>query len=114
MCSILVIDDEKEILDFMQTALSEFGHNVEVAEDGLKGIQKFDKGNFDIVITDMEMPILDGRGVVRHIRASNKKSSLIFGMSGTPWQLENLDFDVTLSKPFQIAELVDTVTRLSN
>ncbi len=114
MCSILVIDDEKGILNFMQKALSRFGYNVEVAEDGFQGIQKFDKGNFDIVITDMEMPIIDGHGVVRHIRASNKKSSLIFGMSGTPWLLENKDFDVTLSKPFQITELVDTITRLSN
>lgn len=114
MCSILVIDDEKGILDFMQKALSEFGYNVEVAEDGFKGIQKFDKGEFDIVITDMEMPILDGRGVVRHIRTSSKKSSLIFGMSGKPWLLENMDFDVTLSKPFLITELVDTVRRLSN
>ena len=114
MCSILVIDDEKGILNFMQKALSRFGHNVEVAEDGFQGIQKFDKGNFDIVITDMQTPIIDVHGVVRHIRTSNNKSSLIFGMSGTPWLLENNDFDVTLSKPFQITELVDTITRLSN
>ena len=86
MCSILVIDDEKKILSFVQEALTLFGHKVEVAEDGLKGIEKFDNGSFDIVITDMRMPRIDGREVVRHIRNSPKKSIPIVGISGTPWR----------------------------
>ena len=76
MCSILVIDDEKQMLSVVQEALTLLGHKVEVAEDGLKGIQKFDNGNFDIVITDMRMPRLDGRGVVQHaVRTSSRMPS---------------------------------------
>ena len=113
MCSILVIDDEKQMLSVVQEALTLLGHKVEVAEDGLKGIQKFDNGSFDIVITDMRMPRLDGRGVVQHIRDFRKKSIPIVGISGTPWLLQDADFDVILPKPFPLDELLDTVTKLN-
>ena len=113
MCSILVIDDEKAILGFVQKALSLSGHEVEVAEDGLKGIEKFDDGCFDIVITDICMPQLDGRGVVQHIRNSNQKSISIIGISGTPWLIQDDDIDAILPKPFPLKELLHTVTKLN-
>ncbi len=113
MCSILVIDDEKQMLMVVQEALTLLGHKVEVAEDGLKGIQKFDNGSFDIVITDMRMPRLDGRAVVQHVRNSRKKSIPIIGISGTPWLLQDADFDAILPKPFPLEELLDTVSKLN-
>ena len=94
MCSILVIEDEKNILNLLQEVLTLSGHKVEVAEDGLIGIQKFNDGNFDIVITDVRMPKLDGRGVVQHIRNSHRKSISIIGISGTPWLIQDMDFDI--------------------
>ena len=113
MCSILVIDDEKNILNLLQEALRLLGHKVEVANDGLKGVQKFDDGSFDIVITDVRMPKLDGRGVVQHIRNSRKKSISIIGMSGTPWLLKDIDFDTILPKPFPLEKLLEVVTKLN-
>jgi CheY-like chemotaxis protein len=74
MCTILVIDDEKGILSVIEAALRRFGHDVEIALDGIEGIKKFDDGCYDMVITDMRMPRLDGKGVVQHIRASRKNS----------------------------------------
>jgi CheY-like chemotaxis protein len=112
MCSILVIDDEKGLLSVLREALTRFGHRVEIAEDGLEGVQKFDGGGFDIVITDMRMPGLDGEGVVRHIRKSPHKSIPVIGISGTPWLLKENGFDVILPKPFPLQELIDSVTRL--
>jgi len=112
MCSILVIDDEKGLLSVLREALTRFGHRVEIAEDGLEGVQKFDGGGFDIVITDMRMPGLDGEGVVRHIRKSPHKSIPVIGISGTPWLLKENGFDVILSKPFPLQDLIDSVSRL--
>ena len=112
MCSILVIDDEKGILSVLREALTRFGHRVEIAEDGYEGIQKFDGGCFDMVITDMCMPGLDGEGVVKHIRNSNNHSIPIIGISGTPWFLQNNSFDLILPKPFRLKELMDSVTQL--
>jgi len=68
MYHILVIDDEKAILNVVQTALSRAGFKVDTALDGQKGLQKFDSGQFDLVITDILMPGIDGRDIVKHIR----------------------------------------------
>ena len=99
MCSILVIDDEKAILGFVQQALTLFGHKVEVADDGLKGIKKFDEGRFDIVITDIRMPQLDGKGVVQHIRNSSQKSTPIIGISGKRTLIDRILGNEKASKP---------------
>jgi len=109
MSSILVIDDEKGILQIIHQTLTRFGHNVETAEDGKEGIQKFDDGNFDVVITDLLMPGIDGNGVVQHIRKSQRQSIPVIAISGTPWQLESKEFDMVLPKPFPLKELVDSI-----
>ena len=113
MCTILVIDDEKGIVRVIQEALTRFGHNVEIAFNGIEGIQKFNDGSYDMVITDLRMPRLDGKGVVQHIRNSQRNSVPILGISGTPWHLEKSDFDAILSKPFSIQPLIDTVKNLT-
>jgi CheY-like chemotaxis protein len=109
MSTILVIDDEKGILQIIRQTLTRFGHEVETAGDGQEGIDKFDDGNFDIVITDIRMPGVDGNGVVKHIRNSNRQSIPVIAISGTPWQLETQSFDMVLPKPFPLKELVDSI-----
>lgn len=114
MHNILVIDDEKSIAFLTSIALSKSGFNVEKAINGLEGIQKFDEGHYDLVITDILMPGLDGNGVVRHIRNSRRQFTPVIGVSGTPWLLEDSDFDAVLSKPSSIKTLVDTVKNLTS
>lgn len=113
MCTILVIDDEKGILRVIEEALTKFGHEVEIAVDGYEGIQKFDDGSYDMVITDLRMPRLDGKGVVKHIRNSQKNSVPVIGISGTPWLIQDLGFDAVLPKPFPLQDLVESVKKLS-
>jgi DNA-binding response OmpR family regulator len=114
MCTILVIDDEKGILRVIEEALTKFGHNVEIAADGFEGIQKFDDGSYDMVITDLRMPRIDGKGVVKHIRNSRKNSVPVIGISGTPWLIQDLGFDAVLPKPFPLRDLVESVNKLSS
>ena len=109
MSKILVIDDERSILQIIRQALTRFGHKVETAIDGQEGIDKFDDGNFDIVITDIRMPGVDGNGVVKHIRNSNRQFIPVIAISGTPWQLEANHFDMVLPKPFPLQKLVDSI-----
>jgi DNA-binding response OmpR family regulator len=113
MCTILVIDDEKGILGLIQEALTRFGHVVETAFDGIEGIKKFDDGRYDMVITDLRMPRLDGKGVVRHIRNSRRNSTPVLGISGTPWQTQDSGFDAVLAKPFPLRDLVESVKKLT-
>jgi len=109
MSTILVIDDDKSILQIIYQALTRFGHHVETAGDGKEGIEKFDDGNFDIVITDIRMPGVDGNGVVNHIRKSKRQSIPVIAISGTPWQLEGKNFDMVLPKPFPLKKLIDSI-----
>ena len=113
MHNILVIDDEESVLLMITMALAKFGFDVEIATDGLEGIKKFDEGRFDLVITDILMPVLDGFGVVRHIRNSERRYTPVIAISGTPWLLVNGDFDAVLSKSILIQTLVDTVKTLT-
>jgi len=112
MSTVLVIDDEKGILQIIRQALTKFGHHVETAADGQEGIRKFDDGSFDIVITDIRMPGIDGNGVVKHIRNSEKQSIPVIAISGTPWLMESNAFDMVLAKPFPLQKLVESIGSL--
>ena len=112
MCKILVIDDETAIVDIVKQALGIYGHNVETATNGREGIAKFDSDCFDLVITDICMPDIDGNGVVQHIRGSDKKYIPVIGISGTAWAVKDNSFDTILEKPFPIKTLIDSVQKL--
>ena len=112
MGTILIIEDEQGILELIQEVLTMSGHNVDTASDGQEGIQKFDNNSFDLVITDVCMPGTSGHTVVQHIRNSSKKGTPVIGISGTPWLLQNQDFDMVLQKPFPLQTLIDSVRRL--
>jgi CheY-like chemotaxis protein len=114
MCTVLIIDDEQTILTLLRLALIEFGYNVETATGGREGIEKFDKKFIDIVITDICMPGIGGKDVARHIRNSSRRTTPVVAISGTPWLLEDGDFDRILAKPFPLKALYDIIEDLSN
>lgn len=114
MSRILVIEDEREVRMLLKCALERFGHSVETAEDGVDGVRKFEQGWFDLVITDIRMPGLDGDGVLREIRLSPTGGATpVIGMSGTPWLLDRGPFDHVVAKPFPLASLKGLVERFA-
>lgn len=65
MRNILGIDDEKSIARMLYQALTKCGYNVETATGGQEGIKKFIAGQFDLVITNILIPGLNGNDVAR-------------------------------------------------
>lgn len=114
MYNVLIIDDELSILSLIKEILTRFGYNAETASGGLEGLSVFDEGSFDVVITDIRMPDVDGHAVVRHIRGSGSPDTPIIGVSGTPWLLDNGEFDSTISKPFSIHTLLNVIEKLTS
>ncbi len=112
MSRILVIDDEMDIADLIRKALTRLGYTVEIASNGRQGLQLFKDATFDLVVTDMCMPDLDGTCIVRHIRGSSRPLTPVMGISGTPWLLKEAGCDAVLPKPFRLQALVDSVKRL--
>jgi two-component system, chemotaxis family, chemotaxis protein CheY len=75
---ILTIDDSKTIRDMLNLTLSEAGFEVLQAVDGEDGIDVLEKQNdrVDVVITDINMPKMDGYGVIRHIRGQQRYNGM--------------------------------------
>jgi len=69
MAKILVIDDEKSIRNTLQEVLEYEGHQVECANEGNEGIEKFNSNNYDIVLCDIKMPGMDGIEVLEKLNA---------------------------------------------
>ena len=114
MCNVLVIDDEEMVRDLLKHALSRVDVAVETAGDAEKGMAKFDDGVYDLVITDVRMPGVDGHRILHHIRGSKRHRTPVIGVSGTPWLLSNGDFDDVLHKPFAIRHLLEKVQYLTH
>ena len=110
--NMLVIDDDADILDAIVALLEHMGHTVVTARGGKNGIDEFEKRDFDMVLTDIFMPDLDGKRVARHIRESGKTSVRVVGMSGTPWAVNKERFDAFLSKPFSIMDICNCIEDL--
>jgi two-component system, NtrC family, nitrogen regulation response regulator NtrX len=60
MASILVVDDERAIRNSLKDILEFESHKVEIAENGLEGLEKVKNGKFDVIFSDIKMPQMDG------------------------------------------------------
>lgn len=112
MCKVLIIDDEEAVRSLLTEVFVLNGIDTDAAVNGSDGLEKFHAGEFDIVITDLVMPGINGNGVARQIRSSDRPETPIIGISGTTWLFENNHFDLVLEKPMSIISLVDAVKDL--
>lgn len=68
MAKILAVDDSPSIRRLVSMTLQQAGHDVESAEDGAEALNKAKAGNYDVVITDVHMPVMDGITFTRELR----------------------------------------------
>jgi CheY-like chemotaxis protein len=114
MALVLVIDDQRSIRIIIAMVLEDLGHEVQLAEDGQKGIDMLKGSNdFDLVITDINMPNKDGNEVARHIRGSTRASIPVVAITGFPEEADKELFDSTIIKPFKLEKLRETVARFT-
>ncbi len=112
---LLVVDDNPDILEFLSSAMKLFGHTVDTACDGIDAIHLQSSNRYDAVITDADMPRMDGFSLCRFVKEQSPGVRII-GMSGVRGEkaFRNAGADVCLSKPFSISELREAVeSRLS-
>lgn len=72
--SVLAIDDSRTIRELLHQALGKAGFTVTTANDGVEGVEAFNQSEVDVVITDINMPRMDGFGVIDAIRGGNVNS----------------------------------------
>ena len=71
MAKILIIDDEKAICNTLKEILSYEKYEVDIANDGAEGIKKAETGNYDLVLSDIKMPKMDGIEVLQKLQEMN-------------------------------------------
>jgi len=69
---VLVVDDSLNTREIEKDVLEAHGYHVTLAEDGLDGLQKARDGQFDAILTDVEMPNMDGFTLTAHLRQEEK------------------------------------------
>ncbi|MCL4553932.1 MAG: response regulator transcription factor [Actinobacteria bacterium] len=113
--SILVVDDEKEILSFMRSNLVARGFDVHIAHDGAEALQLMEAKSPDLMILDILMPEVDGFEVCRRVREWSSVPIIVLSALGRDQdkvQALDLGADDYLTKPFSIDELLARVRAL--
>ncbi len=107
---VLVIDDEPDLADFVRFYLQTDGHDVTVAKDCEEAIALATKNNFDYVVSDVRMPMMDGPALAKEIlRVAQVKPIFIFCTSFAedfPTETKDLNIGGFLVKPIQRGELL--------
>nr|WP_295889615.1 response regulator [uncultured Devosia sp.] len=115
MARILVAEDDPSVRAFVVSALTMKGHEVVAEEDGGLAAETVDaeNGRFDLLLSDIKMPIMDGIGLALHV-AAKFPDVIIVLMTGFADQrerahgLEALIYDV-ITKPFTLVDLLQKV-----
>ncbi len=113
---ILLVEDEKKIADTLSKGLMELSYHVQTAYDGKIGLKLFNSGNFDLVITDINMPGVNGYDLCKIIRSSDQQIPIIMltALNATDDKIEGFDMgaDDYLIKPFEFKELLVRIRAL--
>lgn len=111
MMKILIVDDEKPILNLIRSSLTNAGYRCDTAEDGGQALEKIDSGKYDLILLDIMLPEVDGLELMEYIRplgipvifltAKNTISDKVKGL--------RMGAEDYMVKPFEIAELIARV-----
>jgi len=114
--TILVVDDEFGILEVLEAILSDAGFKVVSAMNGQEAMALLQKEVPDLVIVDFMMPLLDGAGVIKAMRADGKLGRVpVLLASALPEQTISercTGYDAFLRKPYKTERLMEEISRL--
>ena len=106
---VLVIEDDINIAELVRLYLDRDGFDVTIAHDGGKGLAEFENTNFDLVILDIMLPVLDGWSVLKEIRNQSKTPVIMLTAKGETFdKVAGLEMgaDDYIVKPFETKELI--------
>jgi CheY-like chemotaxis protein len=116
-CTIVVVEDHEDARTYLGIFLSRLGANVVLAKDGIEGLDAVKKHDPDLVITDLQMPRMDGFELLREIRGLKPEvggsvpiiAMTAFGTTIENARLVNMGFQDWLQKPFTIEKFLTTI-----
>lgn len=118
MARILIVDDMESIRKILSTALASEGHDITTAANGADALVKILDAPYDIVLTDMEMPVIDGPQLIAELQQIRPATAIV-GMTGrlAPDVLEleqrRLGIAALLAKPPDLGHLRSTIQNVA-
>jgi CheY-like chemotaxis protein len=115
---LLYVEDNEEARRFTLELLSRFFDNISVAVNGKDGLELFQSKKFDLIISDVNMPIMGGIEMAHLIRKTDRKIPIFILSAHTETHIkeaaENIDVTRYLTKPLNLAELTEILRHLIN
>jgi len=115
MQKILIIDDDPQILDVIASVLRDGGYTVDTAANGTKAIRSIDTESYDLVITDLKMPEVDGMMVLKHVvdRSPDTMCIILTGYGTIEGAVEAIKAGAFhyITKPVKSAEIMTVVEK---
>jgi CheY-like chemotaxis protein len=113
---ILVVDDEEGIREILSTVLSGMGYEVVTANSGTEALNLFPRSSFALVLTDLEMPGMDGWNLASRIRDTSPDIPVV-AMTGQPKEnviekIKGNSFNAAIFKPFRLEQLLEMIEKL--
>lgn len=113
---ILIVEDDREVLDYIVNGLAEHGHTMDKARDGKEGLFLATTEDYDVIIMDRMLPSLDGLTIIRTMRGAGKKTPVLIlsALGEVDDRVKGLRAggDDYLVKPFAFSELLARVEAL--
>jgi len=114
--TILLVDDEPDLRSIIAEWFRREGCHVLVAEDGAQALQIISANRIDVVVSDVRMPVMDGITLLKRVKESGYKSSVMFVSGFTdvikPRESYDLGVEAVMSKPVERRHLIAAVTRI--
>jgi two-component system chemotaxis response regulator CheY len=117
--TILTVDDSRTMRDMLRLALAEAGYRVVQAVDGVEGLERLNAEGADVIITDINMPNLDGLGFIERVRSDQRHRATPILVLTTESEPEVKDrarkagATGWIVKPFNPGKLVDAIRRVA-
>ena len=113
--TVLVADDETPVRDMLAVALGAFGFKIKIAANGAAALELYRTSDIDVVLLDVQMPVMDGAQTLQALREFNPAVACIFMSGGTgKYDAETLlemgAVDLG-SKPFNLGKLREVIVR---
>jgi CheY-like chemotaxis protein len=110
---VLIVEDNPSGRETLRLVVEMWGHHVDVAADGLQGVQKALKWKPDVAIIDIGLPIFSGHEVARQVRAALHENIRLIALTAYSQEREHAfeaGFDFFTTKPAELDELAQWIT----
>ena len=111
---VLYVEDEIALRDITSSSIESIINKLVVADNGKDGLEKFQQDEFDLIITDLSMPVMDGITMIKEIRKINSTIPIVvttaFGSQNEEVEkLQNIGMSAYIMKPIDVMKLLQTI-----